>query len=153
MAQLLNTEMEVLYFPNGGSITDYVMEMFDLVIGVSVTRAMKFDGSDFTFEDAKTLLSKKLKGIVQSSRNSDIEWQKQILHVWFYNENVDIRLLSAWNDLQNDIKTNTVMVMTFANNSTEVFFDSAKEAKSNKAKISKINKPKSKKKSTRDAFD
>jgi hypothetical protein len=54
--------MEVSYFPQGGSITDYVCEIFDTKVGVSVTRAMKYRG-DFTEEDAFNLLTKKLKGI------------------------------------------------------------------------------------------
>lgn len=53
--------MEVEYFPEGGSITDYTCEMFGTTIGVSVTRAMKFNGI-FMEEDAETLLNKKLKG-------------------------------------------------------------------------------------------
>ena len=54
--------MEVSYFPEGGSITDYVCEIFGTKVGVSVTRAMKFRGGDFTEEDAEHLLNKKLKG-------------------------------------------------------------------------------------------
>lgn len=53
--------MEVSYFPEGGSITDYVCEMFDTKVGVSVTRAMKYRG-DFEDEDAEHLLNKKLRG-------------------------------------------------------------------------------------------
>ena len=60
-AKLLKTEMEVSYWPMGGSITDYVCYMFDSIIGVSVTRAMKYNG-EFTYEDANKLLVKKLKG-------------------------------------------------------------------------------------------
>lgn len=53
--------MEVSYFPNGGSITDYVCEIFQETIGVSVTRAMKYRGT-YTFDDAYHLLNKKLRG-------------------------------------------------------------------------------------------
>ena len=54
--------MEVSYWPEGGSITDYVCDMFDSKVGVSVTRAMKYGGGDFSEEDADHLLNKKLKG-------------------------------------------------------------------------------------------
>lgn len=124
--------MEVTYFPEGGSITDYVMRMFDSVIGVSVTRAMKFDGSEFTVENAEKLLRKKLRGIRQSSRNSLLKWDKQILHVWLFDENVVYALLSAWADLETELKTNTVMVMTLATNSTEVFVNQQKKTKPKK---------------------
>ena len=53
--------MEVTYFPEGGSITDYTCEVFSTHIGVSVTRAMKYRG-DYTLEDADRLLTKKLNG-------------------------------------------------------------------------------------------
>lgn len=55
------TEMEVSYFPEGGSITDYVCDIFGTKVGVSVTRAMKYRG-DYTEEDATNLLTKKLRG-------------------------------------------------------------------------------------------
>ncbi|XP_012942785.1 AAC-rich mRNA clone AAC4 protein, partial [Aplysia californica] len=60
-AKLTRTEMEVSYFPHGGSITDYVCQMCHVTVGVSVTRAMKFYG-EYTLDDALRLLNKKLKG-------------------------------------------------------------------------------------------
>ena len=57
--------MEVSYWPEGGSITDYVCHMFDITLGVSVTRAMKYKG-DFTQEDAERLLTKKLGGTLMA---------------------------------------------------------------------------------------
>ena len=66
-AHLVKTEMEVAYFPMGGSITDYVVMIFGSVVGVSVARAMKYGNDDmFTLEDATKLLNKKLKGILQA---------------------------------------------------------------------------------------
>lgn len=132
-ARLLKTEMEVGYFPEGGSITDYVLLLFDRVIGVSVTRAMKFDGTQFTVEDAAALLGKKLKGIKQSSKNSLLKWDKQILHVWTLNEDTAFSLVSVWIDLEPDLKTNTVMVLTVAQNSRELFVNQAPKKKKNKS--------------------
>jgi hypothetical protein len=131
-ARLLKTEMEVAYFPEGGSITDYVVYLFDQVIGISVTRAMKFNGEAFTLADADWLLRKKLKGIKQSSRNSLLKWDKQILHVWLFDENAVFALLTAWADLEAEVKTNTVMVLTVATNSSEVFANQEPKAKKKK---------------------
>lgn len=120
-AKLLYTEMEVSYFPNGGSITDYVLTMFGIKLGVSVTRAMKKNFQDFTLENAEFLLRKKLKGINQSSKNSMIKWHKQILHIWTFNdESVDI-LLIAWSEIESCLKSNTVLVVTVATKSKELF--------------------------------
>ena len=53
--------MEMQYYPEGGSITDYSCSMFQTTLGVSVMRAMKFRG-EFAIEDAERLLMKKLSG-------------------------------------------------------------------------------------------
>lgn len=56
-ASLRKTEMELAYAPAGCKITDFSILMDDEVVGVSVTRALKFKGV-FNKEDAKLLLSK-----------------------------------------------------------------------------------------------
>ena len=43
-------------------MTDYVAELYGEVIGVSVTRAMKYYGGRYERDDALNLLNKKLKG-------------------------------------------------------------------------------------------
>jgi len=134
-AQLLKTEMEVAYFPEGGSITDYVVYMFESVIGVSVTRAMKYNKDLFTTEDAELLLRKKLKGVVQSTRNSMIKWNKQILHVWTDDHQNINSLLNAWLKLETELKTNTVMLVTIAENCHEIFLNQTIKKKKKKAKI------------------
>ncbi len=127
-AKLLKTEMEVSYWPMGGSITDYVCNMFDSVIGVSVTRAMKYNG-EFTFDDANSLLTKKLKGIVQSSRNSLVKWDKQILHVWLLSDQNSKVTMDAWNELDSQLKGNTVLLITIAEKSNELFVNKDKSKK------------------------
>lgn len=128
-AKLLKTEMEVEYFPEGGSINDYVMSIFGHVIGVSVTRAMKFMGNEFSIEDAEQLLSKKLKGIVRSTRNSLLKWEKQILHVWVMSEETANVLEIAWAFLDPALRTNTVLLITVAKNSLEIFMNPKKIVK------------------------
>lgn len=120
--------MEVEYWPCGGSINDYVMYVFDTVIGVSVTRAMKFPMTDlFTVEDAHFLLTKKLKGINRSSRNALAKWDKQILHEWVINEQTSESLMTAWYELDAEITTNTVLLITVAENSLEIFMNLKKK--------------------------
>lgn len=120
-AHLISTEMEVNYWPEGGSITDYVCLLFGAVIGVSVTRAMKYNGEAFTLADASALLQKKLKGISQSSRNSMLKWRKQILHVWIMSPQACESICLAWSKLDRQLKSNTVLLITLAENSREVF--------------------------------
>ncbi|OWF38819.1 AAC-rich mRNA clone AAC4 protein-like [Mizuhopecten yessoensis] len=122
-AKLLKTEMEVDYFPMGGSITDYVCDMFGHKIGVSVTRAMRFHG-EFTEEDARRLLTKKLKGVVQSSKNSMEKWEKQILHVWTTNKDTANTLKRVYHTLGNDVTSNTVVMITVSTNAKYIFRNS-----------------------------
>jgi hypothetical protein len=138
-AKLVKTEMEVTYWPEGGSITDYVTSIYDLIIGVSVTRAMKYCGDElFTIEDANHLLYKKLKGIRQSSRNSMIKWDKQILHIWIMNDNVCEIILKAWSNIDSNIKNNTLLLITLARKSKEIFINPQKEQKNNIKKLKQL---------------
>jgi len=130
-AHLLKTEMEVEYFPMGGSITDYVVILFGSVIAVSVTRAMKHNNEVFSRQNAKTLLEKKLKGINQSSRNSMVKWNKQILHVWVNDKRTIHTLNKVWFYLESSLKTNSVLLITLAEHSNEVFFNKSKKVKKN----------------------
>lgn len=149
-AKLLKTEMEVPYFPEGGSMNDYVVILFDSIIGnlnifkyfmlkcnfllliiafkgVSVTRAMKYKNEEFTIDDAYHLLKKKLNGIHQSSRNSLIKWDKQILHVWLMDRVTCRNILRAWEGLETALRSNTVLLITLAENSKEVFYNAKKK--------------------------
>jgi hypothetical protein len=119
-AALLKTEMEVSYWPEGGSITDYTCRLFGTTLGVSVTRAMKFAG-DFTAEDAEKLLNKKLTGVVQSSSNTLENWSKQILHIWATSHHVANVVAATYDHLTSSIQSNTVVLVTVANNATEIF--------------------------------
>ncbi len=119
-AKLVKTEMEVAYWPQGGSITDYVCSIFHHVVGVSVTRAFKFNDL-FTVDDAVYLLTKKLNGIYHSSKNSLTKWSKQILHVWTLSNLVADAVRAAWSQMNEKRKTNTVLLITVAENSKELF--------------------------------
>lgn len=129
-ASLLKTEMEVCYWPEGGSITDYVCTVFgNTVVAVSVTRAVNHKDV-LSVEDACKLLSKKLRGVRQSSKNSMIKWRKQILHVWVLSQHDAECVVSAWNELDVLLRGNTVMVVTVAPKSYEIFIN-----KDNKKKM------------------
>lgn len=121
-AKLEKTEMEIGYFPYGGSMTDYMCEMFCTRIGVSVTRAMKFRG-EYTMEDATALLMKKLTGVLNASKNALEGWQKQLLHVWTPTRQVAVIVQRAYEQLEEDVKGNTVVLVTTACTATELFIN------------------------------
>ncbi len=81
LASLLKTETNIMYEAMG-PITDMLVEVDGLKIGVSVVRAFKFNG-DYTLQDALPIITDKLDDIQQSSANvSPVDaWEKQILSV------------------------------------------------------------------------
>lgn len=120
-AQLSRTEMELEYFPHGSKITDYSVTLNGEAIGVSVTRAMKFRGT-FNARDAQALLNKKLYGVCASSRAVVQEtWKKQILHVFAEHEYVAEELKRAFDELDFDTKSNTVVLCTVTSNARWIF--------------------------------
>jgi hypothetical protein len=61
-----------------------------------------------------------------------INWKKQILHVWTNDyQNMD-HLLNAWLELDADLKTNTVMLVTIAENCQEIFLNQTPKKKKTK---------------------
>jgi len=122
-AELICTEMEINYWPMGGKITDYSVRMYDELIGVSVTRALKFKGV-FREEDAFALLTKKLYGINESTRLviEANKWSKQMLHIWAENKNVAEVLMKVWNKMDNKLTANTFVLITVTDKNSEFIF-------------------------------
>ncbi|ELR23500.1 AAC-rich mRNA clone AAC4 protein [Acanthamoeba castellanii str. Neff] len=130
-ADLLKTEMELEYFPMGGSITDYSVLLYDLHIGVSVTRAMKYNGT-FTEEDGLRILRKKLEGVIQSSRLVMDPFHKQVLHIFAEKEYIADVLEDLYNtspEITDDIKSSTLVIVTVATNSPWIFYNSCGKAR------------------------
>jgi len=119
-AALDKTEMEIEYFPYGGSLTDYSCRIFGHKVGVSVTRAMKYRGK-FTLEDAKYLLHKKLTGVQNSTRNCLDEWSKQVLHVWTPTRNEAKVVVRGFRRIPKYVRGNTVVLVTVVRNSKDIF--------------------------------
>jgi len=119
-AELLRTEMQLEYFPHGGKITDYSVRLYGLHIGVSVTRAMKYGGI-FQYEDGLNLLTKKLRGVNESSRLVMHKFSKQILHIFAEKEYVADVLERVWGDLDSKLRSSTLVVITVCNNANWIF--------------------------------
>jgi len=84
------------------SIADYLCTIFNEVVGVSVTRAMKYPNPEaFTADDAKRLLRKKIRGIIKARRNvkSAFQWSRSILHVWAQTEDIASIVCSVYRDI------------------------------------------------------
>jgi hypothetical protein len=117
--------MQIEYFPYCSKKTDYVCKINDLIFGVSVSRAMKFNG-DFSIEDAKQLLYKKLIGIQQSTKNIILKnkLSRQILHIWTPNKQISKLIVDEFKSMSQIVLTNTILLITETLNNGEFIFKS-----------------------------
>lgn len=114
-AMLLKTETEVEYQNPMGKLTDLLVEMDEIRIGVSVTRAIAFPFEDpYTAEQAEALLADKLADIQLSSANvaAADAWQKQVLHVIAYSPMHADSLRTAYEALDPAVLADTVVYVT-----------------------------------------
>lgn len=146
-ARLLKTEMEIEYDWCISKRTDFLVVMFGKRLGISVTRAMKFNpyrfrehratqhmlGEEhyrFTYEDARSLLQKKLYGVIMSTRDviERDSWGQQLLHVWAADHETASVLAHAYADLRREnsrLLANTIVMVTVALRADWIFTNRA----------------------------
>ncbi|KAJ3300322.1 hypothetical protein HDU76_006117 [Blyttiomyces sp. JEL0837] len=130
-AKLAATEMEVKYFPMGGSMTDYILQVKrgaefrytntttntnnndNVNIAVSVTRAFGYNRR-YTLADATRLMHKKMNGVIFAGRNLYVpeKVDKHILHVFVPDGKVAKLVRIAYGKLEEEVKGGTVVVVT-----------------------------------------
>lgn len=112
-AVLLKTELELVYWPANGPITDFAIEVEGTCLGVSVTRALAAPNAPFTVEAAMTLLRKKLNGVLRSTETcvSD-RLDKQCLHIWARTAEVAKTIEEAYAALEGWLTADTVVLVT-----------------------------------------
>ena len=113
-ATLLKTETEIVY-DTQGKLTDLLVELDGLKVGVSVTRAVAFPFENpYSVAQAKTLLEGKLSDIHVSSANVSAgdAWVKQILYVIAYAEGHAESLRQAFEQMDPAIVGDTVVMVT-----------------------------------------
>lgn len=119
-AELLRTETMIRYsVPMPGSITDILVEIDGMPIGVSVTRAVTVTGmctraDTFGTTAARDLLMRKLAGINESSTlvSPEHAWVKQILFVYADTETHASVLRSEWEALDASLRADTVLYVS-----------------------------------------
>ncbi|MFH1468817.1 MAG: hypothetical protein ABIO70_30795 [Pseudomonadota bacterium] len=125
LAALLKTEGEILYEDAGGKKTDLLVELADLKIGVSVTRAYHYPPSEpYTVQMATDLLEQKLGDILLSSENVTDEdaWARQVLHVMAYEPEHADCLRTAWEVLPASLQADTVVMVTVTSGADEFVY-------------------------------
>lgn len=110
-AILLKTENEILYIDPQGKMTDLLVEIDGVKIGVSVTRAFIYPlGTPLTLDRAEEILADKLGDVLISSANVSPEdqWQKQILVVETPTVEDKTQLIAAYAGLDPAVKADTI---------------------------------------------
>jgi len=147
-AKLLKTEMAIRYWWNSWKKTDFSVSLHGITIGVSVTRAMCYNGL-FTKQAALRLLTKKLNGINESTQGvlECDEWQRQILHIWATDKYIEELLYATFLQLlfeQPQLVNDTVIMVTVASQDMWWLFYQdkyfKKEAKNKKTKKKVVKK-------------
>ena len=114
-AALLKTEGEIEYDDSSGKKTDLLVDLFGQPVGVSVTRAYHYPpDDDYTVEEATTLLEGKLSDILISADNAadSDEWVRSMLHIIAYNSQYAESVVSAWEDLDETVRDETIIFLT-----------------------------------------
>jgi hypothetical protein len=132
-SRLKQTELEIVYWPSNGSITDYSVELEGTTLGVSVTRAMHSAAAEcIDTVRAEALLRKKLGGVLRSTENACGEWTKQILHCWAPNGASADAIEAAYATLEPELTSNTVVLVSVCEGLDLLF-----EEKSSKCALAK----------------
>ncbi len=108
---LLKTETEILYIDPQGKMTDLLVEIDGVKIGVSVTRAFIWPlGTPLTPARAEEILVDKLGDVLISSANvaPEDQWQKQILVVETPTVADKAQLIAAYAGLDPAVKADTI---------------------------------------------
>ncbi len=124
LANLLKTETQIVY-DEQGSITDFLAEIDELKLGVSVTRAVGFPFDDpYLPAQGTELLVDKLAGIIESSSNvSDADrWQKQVLAILAYAPGHADVIADAWASLDANTRADTLVMIIVTNGADDFIY-------------------------------
>ena len=123
-ATVLQTETEVEYTDPNGKKTDLIIAIEEQHFGVSITRAFNYPPEEpYTQEAAVTLLEDKLSDIELSSANvSNPTWDRQILSIIAYSPEHVSQITSAWENLDANIKGDTIIYVTATNGNDEFLY-------------------------------
>ena len=124
-AELLKTETEIAYTDPQGKLTDLLVQVREIKLGVSVTRAVGFPREDpYTKDDARALLDQKLQGVLESTANVAPEdaWSRQILYVIAYAQQHADSLNEAWEEVDVSLQSSTILWVTVSDGDDEFLY-------------------------------
>lgn len=115
LATLLKTETEIVY-DTSGKITDFLVEVDGLKVGVSVVRAFAFM-TEYTVQNAFDTMTDKLLDIQESTANVSPgdAWEKQILAVISEKPENTANVVTALGMIDAGTRGDTIVVVTTTN--------------------------------------
>lgn len=120
-ATLEKTEMQIVYWPASGAITDFSIVLDGVPLGVSVTRALTDPRLPFDAAAARALLVKKLGGVIRSTETCLGAWAKQLLHIWSPSAAATEALETAYATLPHELVCDTVVLVTTCEGLPQLF--------------------------------
>jgi hypothetical protein len=114
LATLLKTETQIVYDVTG-KITDFLVDIQGVKIGVSVTRAESYPlTASYTLTLAKALMDKKLQGVLDSTANVSAgdKWVKEVLVVLAYDQAHADLISQAYQQETTALQANTIVIVT-----------------------------------------
>ena len=123
LAELLQTETEVVYDNPQGKKTDLVVDIEGVRVGVSVVRAVGFPRDDpYTEAQALNILEDKLADVPIAADNASdaSEWDRSILAVVAYSPDHVTSIAAALPNVSPSVRGDTILYVT-ATNGTDGF--------------------------------
>jgi hypothetical protein len=118
LAELLKTEMEIEYSSPDSKMMDFLVQIDDRYVGVSVTRAFNYPPTDpCTVDKIQGLLEGKFSDILLSTPVDQPanNWVRAIMHVIAYNDQCADIVEAAYLNLTADILDQTILMVTVTN--------------------------------------
>ncbi len=125
LAELLKTEVEIVYLDPGGKKTDLLLTIDGRRVGVSVTRAVGFPrDAPYPPAEASALLEKKLADLPRSAANAAAadRWQRSLLAVLAYGPEHADALQQAFAALDPAVRGDALVVITVTDGDDEFIY-------------------------------
>lgn len=109
-------EMQVQYNYFGCSLVDFICDIQNVPVSVSVTRAMRLNG-DFSVQRGRDLLNKKIMGLVRANTYLTNSNSLGILHIWCQDQAIADTLNNVLDSLDCSIDLDIVIVLSVCSSS------------------------------------
>ncbi|XP_071958424.1 uncharacterized protein [Antedon mediterranea] len=87
------------------------------------------DSLNIGIDDYETTLTRKLKELQNATKNAMKQWNKSIMFVWAESPRIADLINSAWENIKEALKTNTILIVVLVKEEHCSMFDNNKRNK------------------------